>query len=252
MLIPLRSDAPLYHRPWATIGIISLNVLVQIWIATTSIENLEPLIIEFGSINPLEWMTRIFAHAGWMHLIGNMIFLWVFGQIVEGKIGWWKFLAVYGGIAAASGLVEQILMLGAHGGSLGASSVIFGLLAIALVWAPDNEVDCLLIFVVYVKTFEIRIRWLAALYLFFQVLGVLFSGLAPSSELLHLLGMAAGLPIGIIMLRRGWVDCEGWDWFSRRAHRPAAPRTFVRPELGPRRNRPEPEGHEGEGPLPGG
>jgi hypothetical protein len=49
---------------------------------------------------------------------------------------------------------------------------------------------------------------------------MVIAGFRPSSALLHLLGLGAGLPVGIVMLRRGWVDCEGWDWFSRRARRP--------------------------------
>jgi hypothetical protein len=52
-----------------------------------------------------------------------------------------------------------------------------------------------------------------------QLLFVVLGGFSMGSALLHLIGAAAGLPLGVLMLRRGWVDCEGWDWFSRRAHR---------------------------------
>lgn len=88
MLIPLRTDAPLYHGPWATIALIVINVVVQIWATATRYEHVDPYLVEYGVINPLQWFTSIFLHLGWMHLIGNMVFLWVFGQVVEGKIGW--------------------------------------------------------------------------------------------------------------------------------------------------------------------
>jgi len=111
-------------------------------------------------------------------------------------------------------------MLGAEGGSLGASGVIFGLLAVAMVWAPENEVECLILIFPWFWEVEVSIKTLAFVYLALQVPGLLLVGLGVTSAALHLLGFAVGLPIGIVMLLRGWVDCEGWDWFSRRKYRP--------------------------------
>lgn len=219
MLIPWRTDAPLYHRPWGTIGLIAANVMVFLWALSAGAGQVEPLVLNYGTINPIQWVTSVFIHGSWMHLIGNMFFLWVFGLIVEGKTGTRRFLAIYGGIAVVSCLVEQVLMLWTTGISFGASGIIFGLMAIALVWAPENEVDCLLILGIFVKTLELRVLTIGVLYLIFQGIEIVMAGLHVSSGLLHLLGMATGLPVGIVMLRRGWVDCEGWDWFARREQR---------------------------------
>lgn len=216
MLLPLRTDAPIYHAPWATIGIIALNIAIQAWATATDYEHVDPWLIEYGSWLPWQWISSAFLHAGWEHLLGNMVFLWVFGLVVEGKIGWRRFLAVYLGIAAASGAVEQTIMLWGEGGSLGASGVIYGLLAIAMVWAPENEIDSVLIFFGF-RRIELPIKAFAGFYLALQALFAVLDGFAIGSAALHLIGAAAGLPIGVVMLRRGWVDCEGWDWFSRRA-----------------------------------
>lgn len=215
MLIPLRTDAPVYHTPFATIGVITLNVFIQIWASATDYRFANPLLLHFGSFMPNEWLTSAFMHAGWMHLIGNMLFLWVFGLVIEGKVGWKRFISLYCAIAVLSGMVEQILMIGGHGHSLGASGVIFGLLAISMVWAPENEIDCVL-FLYGLHTVELSIKAFAALYIILQFIEALFDGFGISSALLHLIGAACGLPMGIFMLRRGWVDCEGWDWFTRR------------------------------------
>jgi membrane associated rhomboid family serine protease len=229
MLIPWRSDAPVYHRPWGTGGLIVLNILIHLWASASGEAQVESLILHYGTINPIQWVTHIFLHAGWVHLAGNMMFLWVFGTIVEGKIGLGRFLAVYGGIAVVSGLIEQVLMLGATGGSLGASGVLFGLMAMAFIWAPENEVDCILFLIIFIKSFELRVRTIAIIYVIFEGIEVVVSGLKPSSGLLHLLGVAVGLPTGIIMLKRGYVDCEGWDWYSiqerRKSGKPARSRT---------------------------
>lgn len=226
MLLPYRTDAPVYHGPWATIGVIIANLIIQVWASATDYEYVEPFLAQYGTFMPHQWLTSVFLHSGWMHLIGNMIFLWVFGLIVEGKIGWWRFLALYGAIAVLAGAVEQLIMLGGDGGSLGASGVIFGLLAIAMLWAPDNEIDSLLL-LYGVKVVELPIKVFAGIYLALQLLDAVLDGFAFGTAVLHLLGAAAGLPIGILMLKRGWVDCEGWDWFSRR-NRHRAPASSAR------------------------
>ncbi|MEL6109520.1 MAG: hypothetical protein AAFU85_26220, partial [Planctomycetota bacterium] len=63
--------------------------------------------------------------------------------------------------------------------------------------------------------FEVPILGFAAFYGFLQLVGVIWLGFEMSSELGHLLGLAIGCPVGVFMLWRGWVDCEGWDFFSR-------------------------------------
>ena len=62
-------------------------------------------------MHPEQWLLSIFMHAGWMHLIGNMIFLWVFGLVVEGKLGWWRFIPCYLAIGMGQMGIEQFAML---------------------------------------------------------------------------------------------------------------------------------------------
>lgn len=80
LLVPLNTDAPIYHFPWATIGLIIANVLMfGMTIAlfqSDSVEVIEFLILEFDTINPLQWLTNNFMHNGFLHLLGNMFFLW--------------------------------------------------------------------------------------------------------------------------------------------------------------------------------
>jgi membrane associated rhomboid family serine protease len=232
VLIPLRTDAPVHHRPWATGGLVVANVGVQIWAATSYASDVAPFVLRYGRWAPWQWLTSVFLHAGWIHLVGNMIFLWLFGLVVEGKIGAARFLALYAAIAVATGAFEQTVMLGAKGGSLGASGVIYGLVAIAAVWAPENDVECLFVFFPAVREIDVSILTLAFLYCGLQLLWVVLGGFAMGSAALHLIGAAAGLLIGVQMVKRGWVDCEGWDWFSRRGAQ-AAPTWAKRPTPAP-------------------
>ena len=223
IFFPYSTDAPIYHLPIATAVIILANVVIffattfQVMLGNVEPENVEWLILEFNQINPLQWITGAFMHAGLMHLLGNMFFLWAFGLVVEGKIGSIAFLIVYFLITLIDGAVVQIPMffISGESGALGASGVIFGLMMMAVIWAPENEMDCFFWIITVVGTAEVRIIALGVAFIFLQLVFLFLGGFSMSSEMLHMIGAAIGAPIGFFMLRQDMVDCEGWDVVSR-------------------------------------
>jgi len=262
LIIPFRTDAPVYHWPVSTVGLILVNVYVYTATAAGAIDGnvLQGLILQFGNgLHPLQWVTSHFIHVDLLHLIGNMIFLWVFGLVIEGKVGWPWFLLIYLGLGVSTGALEQICFLGvAGGGAYGSSGIIFGLLAMAMIWAPENEVEIYYWFVRPGYT-EIRIRTLCVIYLFLEAgFAALHrvAGFMVGSSLLHLIGAAVGPLPGIVLVKSGLVDCEGWDLFSLRKKRRASRRK--RAALAPEGAREEPsalldepaERGTGPGPLP--
>ena len=111
MLLPIGTDAPVYHFPWMTIVLIVGNVFS--FVLTGSGSRTDGWLLQFGNgLHPVEWLAWNFLHFGFMHLLGNMFFLWAFGLVVEGKIGWWKYLLVYLGVGIVGGFVVQLIMLG--------------------------------------------------------------------------------------------------------------------------------------------
>jgi len=219
MLVPYRTDAPVYYAPLATIGLIVANVIVFALCQTGDLDG-ESLALQYGTLNPIQWVTSNFVHGGFLHLLGNMIFLWVFGLIVEGKVGPLRFLLIYLGIGLVECATEQAVMLGMEEGlSYGASAIVFGLLGIAMIWAPKNHVD-VFYWYYWMGTFTLTIQTTAYVFLGLEVFYQLLSssaGIHVTSMLLHLMGAAVGVPLGIFLLKRGYVDCEGWDWFSMRS-----------------------------------
>ena len=215
MIFPWRTDAPIYHFPFATIGLIVVNWLVFACAFQESVD-LEPYILHYGDgLQPVQWVTSNFIHADLMHLLSNMLFLWSFGLIVEGKLGWWRFLLVYFGIGIAECAFEQAVTQGLRGGgSLGASSIVFGLMAISLVWAPKNELTCLVFLGFRPFTWEVPILAFSLLYIGIEVAMTALAGNQISSGLLHLFGIGFGFAVGIGLLKLDWVDCEGWDLFN--------------------------------------
>ncbi|MBN1395353.1 MAG: rhomboid family intramembrane serine protease [Pirellulales bacterium] len=218
MLFPYSTDAPIYHWPFTTIAFIVVNVAVFYAEMAAPEAVVGPYMLVFGDgLHPVQWLTNNFLHAGILHLLGNMLSLWSFGLIVEGKLGWKKTLAVYLGIGVAYGAIVQTIMLGSSGGApgaLGASGIVFGLMAMSLVWAPENNVQCLLLLVFWPIYFEIKVVVLVGIFLFFQIGLLLLNHMAMSSELLHVIGAALGFIVAVWMLRGEMVDCEHWDVFS--------------------------------------
>jgi hypothetical protein len=138
-------------------------------------------------------------------------------MIVEGGIGWRRFLGLYLGIAVVSGALEQLLFMAADGFSYGASGCIFGLIAIACVWAPRREVTVFYWVFRFVGTSDVKASSLALWWIGWEVVYWTAFGFGLASSVLHLLGAGVGLAAGILMLRRGVVDTGGEDWFSLRA-----------------------------------
>jgi membrane associated rhomboid family serine protease len=285
-MIPISTDAPLYHYPIATVTVMVLNVLMFIGVGlnpeievievddprpsfseTTpseqgdngkawnevlkedgaddqngsdqALEGLQDesdwgadgntrlkvqtgflhrnLCLEFGTFKPWQWVTNNFMHADWLHLIGNLVFLWAFGIVVEGKVGWLVFSAIYLSVGTIYGFLLQMgtVIIGMDEGvALGASAAIFGLLAICVAWAPANEFETIWFFGLRAGMTEISILTFGAFFFVKELLFFGLQGFRMSSELLHIMGFLVALPVGLWMVKAGHVDCEGWDVFS--------------------------------------
>lgn len=137
--------------PVFSYGFILLNVLIFLFQASIPSGSLEAMIFEFGSI-PLEitagqdWhtlLTSMFLHGGWMHLLGNMLFLWIFADNIESTIGHFRFVIFYlaGGIAAA--LTHIMFNLESTIPMIGASGAIAAVLGAYIVMYPASRVKVL-------------------------------------------------------------------------------------------------------------
>lgn len=218
MLLPYRCDAPIHFQPYATLALIFANILVMVclWTGFLSAQAFEYHWVLWHDEDG-RWyqiFTSAFAHADAFHLVGNMVFLWVFGLIVEGKVGWRQFLGIYAAVAFIPSVLECMLL--DQGGSLGASTAIYGLMVIAALWAPRNEVDTVFWYGFWFTHFTPTVFALVGFFVAWDLLGAWLVGFALSTPLLHVLGALIGLPVGLMMLHKNWVDCEGWDLLTIR------------------------------------
>jgi membrane associated rhomboid family serine protease len=218
LFFPYRTDAPVYHFPYVTIGLIALNLVG--FVAMLASGDAGAFVDRYGlaygeGLKPAQWVTSNFVHGGLLHLAGNMLFLWTFGLLVEGKVGPLVFLPLYLGIGLVQCGVEQAVMSGAKpGGSYGASAVVFGLMAVALIWSPRNEVG--VAGLVFVRPFQVDapIVTFVGLMFVWEAVQCWLVGFTVSTAVLHMSGAVLGLAVGVVFLKAKWVDCEGWDIFT--------------------------------------
>jgi membrane associated rhomboid family serine protease len=217
---PYGTDAPIYHWPIITVLMIAVNTIV-FCLELAYPEQVGPFILTFGNgLHPMQWITSNFLHAGLMHLAGNMFALWSFGLVIEGKLGWLKTLALYLGTGIIESAIVQYMMLGSlnGGGGLGASGIIYGLMAMSLIWAPVNKIQCFLVVVLFVffrtATFDISIMAMVGLMLLIQITVQFFIGMQISSAAMHIIGASVGFAVAVALLKARLVDCENWDIFS--------------------------------------
>lgn len=216
--LPLRAETGLESFPWATAVLVGVTALASIAGFVAGEEAMRPWTLEFGAMNPWQWITSVFLHAGVVHLLGNLLFLWVFGLVAEAGAGGLRFLALYLLLGIATSAMEQATMLdrslGDPPGALGASAAICGIMTSALLWAPRNQVEGVLIFGFVFRPFRATVLTYAFLYVGWDLVDLGFYGFRMSASLAHLLGAATGWLAAWAMLRLGWVDTGGWDIFS--------------------------------------
>lgn len=215
---PVGTSAPLYYRPWATGAMVIVNI--AFFILSVTFPNMDWLTLHFDVINPISWFTVHLMHADAGHLIGNMIFLVLCGLILEGRLGWLRFIFLYFAIGLTMAAPFQVVMfiLGVEGSCLGASCVISGMIVIAMLWAPDEEISLfyfgVIFFRPFVGTFQVSVVVCGFCLIGLDFIEAAFRGFQISTSVLHLLGVVAGIPFAYFMVKFRQVNCEGKDMFS--------------------------------------
>jgi membrane associated rhomboid family serine protease len=214
-MFPIRDHNPSGRLPIVTILLIAINILVFLSYFPTMSENgVNQFIFDWGLI-PARIMagqgyetviTSMFLHGGWLHLAGNMLFLWIFGDNLEDEMGHVGFLVFYLASGVGAAAAQSVLDLQSGIPMVGASGAIAGVLGGYLLLFPKAKVDVLFIFVIIFRIFPIPAWIVLGLWLGAQI----FSGVSTPSDAggvaywAHVGGFATGLVLTIpAWLRRG-------------------------------------------------
>ena len=125
---------------------------------------------------------------------------------------------IYLTIGITESAIGQVLMLNSGGQALGASAAIYGLIAIAVIWAPENNLEfqyiIVFFFIPFVGTFEVSLLLVGFFYIAGDFFWMVMSQFQMSSYFAHFTGAMVGAGIGVAMIKWRRVDCEGFDLIS--------------------------------------
>lgn len=175
-MIPLRDTQPSYSTPFVTLSIIALNAMVFFHQVSLGRYELNHFIAQYAIVPDrfqfVDLLTSMFMHGGWMHLIGNMWFLWIYGDNVEDVLGHGKYALFYVLCGIAAGLVHVMLAPYSRVPTLGASGAIAGVMGAYLVKFPHSRIITLVPIFIFFTTMEIP----ALLILLYWFVLQIFSG----------------------------------------------------------------------------
>jgi membrane associated rhomboid family serine protease len=191
-MIPLRDDNPTTLRPVITVGLIVLCALVFFWqlslgsraeaiiqalgVMPAALFGSQPLPSEFVPVPAaLTIVTSMFLHGGWMHLIGNMLYLWIFGNNVEDVMGHGRFIVFYLLCGVAAVLAQALPAPDSTIPLIGASGAISGVLGAYLLLFPHARVLVLIPLGTFSRMVYLPALLVLVLWFLLQLLSILLT-----------------------------------------------------------------------------
>ncbi len=226
-MIPIRDDNPTRTFPFVTVFLILANVAVFVYQWTLG-QGAEAFIYRLGAIpweithfqelpqipaeyrsgfpNMLTLLTSMFLHGGLFHLLGNMLYLWIFGDNVEAIMGRIRFFLFYILCGVAASLSHVLIAPASNVPMVGASGAISGVLGAYFLRFPRARVHVLIFLFIFIKTIRIPALFVLGFWFVLQVLNGMGS-LGPSGEnsvawFAHIGGFLAGLVLVLLFEKR--------------------------------------------------
>jgi membrane associated rhomboid family serine protease len=214
MIIPYQVDVPMRRWPISNLAILAAMVVgfIAFIMAVLGQDVLElrgrgltdtlPYILRGWSLEGL--FGYMWLHRGVLHLVGNGIFLWTFGNAVCAKLGNIWYPAVYIGLGMAAGVIHLIFD---GSPTIGASGAINGIVGMYIVLYPMNSLSCVYFLFFRFGRFSLSGFWMILLWLVFDILGALARG-GHVAYFAHVGGFAAGFALAFFAVWRGWIEME--------------------------------------------
>jgi membrane associated rhomboid family serine protease len=175
-MFPLRDTQPSYSRPFVTTVIIAINVLIYLYSLALDDYSRNYFIGHYGLIpvrlHPSAFVTSMFLHGGLMHIVGNMWFLWIFGDNVEDIMGHTKYLVFYILCGLAAAMTQVLFNADSRVPMVGASGAIAGVMGAYMVKFPRSRIVTFVFVFFFITTVEVP----AVIMLLYWFVIQLFSG----------------------------------------------------------------------------
>jgi membrane associated rhomboid family serine protease len=216
-MIPLRDINPTRRLPIVTIALIATNFIVFIYELSLNDRALGDLILSagvipaqatrsFGPAVTRDLITSMFLHGGWVHLLSNMLYLWIFGNNIEDVLGPLRFTAFYLLCGILASLAQVMVSANSHIPLIGASGAIAGVLGAYLVLFPQARIQSLVFVFYFVRFVEIPAVIVLGFWFFLQFFNGLASlsvpGIGGVAYFAHIGGFVTGIAL-IYLFRIG-------------------------------------------------
>ncbi len=211
-MFPVADVIPSRTRPYVTIGLITLNAVA--FAAEVLVgDRLPRAIFAFGLVPVFfSWpdvLSSMFLHAGWLHFLGNMLYLWIFGDTVEDRLGHLRYLVFYVACGVAGGLGHVAFNPYSSAPAIGASGAISGVMGAYFVLYPQSRVLTAVFLVVYLDLVEVPAITFLAIWMLLQ----LFSGVGALTA-----STGGGVAIWSHVVGFAFGALGGWFWRKRIAY----------------------------------
>jgi membrane associated rhomboid family serine protease len=221
-VIPLRDVIPSRTTPAATVSLIVLNTVAFLHELTLSKFELATFMQTFGLVPAhFSWLaaaTSMFLHGGWIHFFGNMLYLWIFGDNVEDRMGHGRFFTFY----LICGLAAALAQTATHPDSgvpiIGASGAVAGVMGAYFVMFPHSRILTLVPFFFVMELIEVPAIFFLGIWFLLQLISSVGSLAVVSAEDIggiafwaHVVGFGAGAALVFIFRRRERQRVEWWE-----------------------------------------
>jgi membrane associated rhomboid family serine protease len=217
-MIPLRSSERHYTAPTVTLLLIALNVVVFLYELSLPNWRLRNFMAVYGIVpdhlNLASIGTSMFIHGGFLHILGNMWFLWIFGRGIEDILGHAKYLFFYLACGVAAAIGHILTNVGSPVPTVGASGAIAGVMGAYLVKFPRARIVTLVPILIFLTTVDLPAAFLLLYWFaiqFFNGVGSVGYSQASSGSVAwfaHVAGFLAG--IGLVFLMHPKQRAQSW------------------------------------------
>jgi membrane associated rhomboid family serine protease len=223
-MIPLRDVIPSRTTPVVTVGLIAANTLAFLYELSLG-EQVSLFLIEFGLVpaafSAVTLFTSMFLHGGFFHFGGNMLYLWIFGDNVEDRLGHGRFLLFYLLCGVAAAVAQTMMVPDSPVPMVGASGAIAGVMGAYFVLYPRSKIVTLLPIFFFIQLIEVPAVFFLGVWFLMQFVSGVGSVAAAGEPTggvafwAHVAGFVAGLT-GVVVFRRPERQrVEWWDEPSR-------------------------------------
>ena len=230
-MFPIRDHNPSGSTPYVTWALIVINVVVFLSYVSlfADAQALDIFFLNYAAIPARitygegfeTLLTSMFLHGGWMHLIGNMLFLFIFGDNVEDEMGHVPFLVFYLATGLIAGLIHVVSAPGSIVPTVGASGAIAGVMGGYILLFPKARVDILLILIVIFRVFPIPAWIMLGVWFALQFVGGIGSN--PDEGGVAYWAHAGGFVAGVVLTVPLWLKRGGTAFWRRTEGHPPHP-----------------------------